>query len=82
MSYTHSTGFNDLEILKFSWEINVRFFHVSVLVIEMVKVMHYLHHRPSFGLGNKPQHEQAAGDGVRHENQEAELAKAVLGGKT
>lgn len=48
----------------------------------MVKVMHYLHHRPSFGLGNKPQHEQAAGDGVSYENQEAELAEAVLGGET
>lgn len=46
----------------------------------MVKVLHYLNHCPSFGLWNKPQQKRTTEEGVSHENQEAELAEAILDG--
>lgn len=64
--------------LKFSCKSNVRISNASVLVIQTVEVSHYLHHCSPFGLWNKPQQKCATGEGVSHENQEAELTEAVL----
>lgn len=68
------------EILKFSWEISGCCRRVSIPVIQMVKVLHYLNHCLSFGLWNKPQQKHTTEEGVSHENQEAELAEAILDG--
>lgn len=67
-------------ILEFSWKISWCARGVRILVIQVVKVLHYLNHCPSFGLWNKPQQKRTTEEGVSHENQEAELAEAILDG--